>query len=71
MNNFRIGEKVFSIGFFLDKKYTRQNAVLTEEMLDETGDKIRTFVLQIPFRISSTDTAAYTVTTNLHTCHTE
>jgi hypothetical protein len=30
-------KKLLSTGSFLDKKYTRQNAVLTEETLDEIG----------------------------------
>jgi hypothetical protein len=33
----RLVKKVPSTGPFLDKKYTRQNAVLTEETLDEIG----------------------------------
>jgi hypothetical protein len=33
----RLAKKVRSSGSFLDKKYTRQNAMLTEEMLDEIG----------------------------------
>jgi hypothetical protein len=33
----RLVRKVRSTGSFLEKKHTRQNAVLTEEMLDETG----------------------------------
>jgi hypothetical protein len=36
----RFVKKVCSIGSFLDKKYIRQNAVLTEEMLDETGARL-------------------------------
>jgi hypothetical protein len=32
--------KVRSTGSFLDKKYTRQNAVLTEETLDEIGARL-------------------------------
>jgi hypothetical protein len=33
-------KKVRSTGSFLDKKYTRQNAVPTKEMLDEIGAKL-------------------------------
>jgi hypothetical protein len=33
----RLVRKVHSAGSFLDKKYTRQNAVLTKETLDEIG----------------------------------
>jgi hypothetical protein len=36
----RLVKKVCSTGSLLDKKYTRQNAVLTEETLDETGAKL-------------------------------
>jgi hypothetical protein len=36
----RLVKKVRSTGSFLDKKYTRQNAVLTEEALDEIGARL-------------------------------
>jgi hypothetical protein len=36
----RLVKKVRSTGSFLDTKYTRQNAVLTEEMLDEIGARL-------------------------------
>jgi hypothetical protein len=37
----RLVKKVVrSTGYFLDKKYTRQNAVLTEETLDEIGARL-------------------------------
>jgi hypothetical protein len=36
----RLVKKVRSSGSFLDKKYTRQNAVLTEETLDEVGARL-------------------------------
>jgi hypothetical protein len=36
----RLVKKVRSTGSLLDKKYTRQNAVLTEETLDETGARL-------------------------------
>jgi hypothetical protein len=36
----RLVKKVRSTGSFLDKKYTRQNAVLTKEMLDEIGARL-------------------------------
>jgi hypothetical protein len=36
----RLEKKVRSTGSFLDKKYTRQNAVLTEEMLDKIGARL-------------------------------
>jgi transposase len=36
----RLVKKVRSTGSFLDKKYTRQNAVLTEETLDEIGSRL-------------------------------
>jgi hypothetical protein len=37
---FRLVKKVRSTWVFSDKKYTRQNAVLTEETLDETGTRL-------------------------------
>jgi hypothetical protein len=36
----RLVRKVRSTGSFLDKKNTRQNAVLTEETLDKTGARL-------------------------------
>jgi hypothetical protein len=36
----RLVKKVRSTGSFLDKKYTRQNAVLTDETLDEIGARL-------------------------------
>jgi hypothetical protein len=36
----RLVKKVRSTGSFLNKKYTRQNAVLNEEMLDEIGARL-------------------------------
>jgi hypothetical protein len=36
----RLVKKVHSTGSFLDRKYTRQNAVLTEETLDEIEAKL-------------------------------
>jgi hypothetical protein len=36
----RLVKKVRSTGSFLDKKCTRQNSVLTEETLDETGARL-------------------------------
>jgi hypothetical protein len=36
----RLVKKVCSTGSFLDKKYTRQNAVLSEETLDEIGARL-------------------------------
>jgi hypothetical protein len=38
---FRLVKKVRSTGSFLDKKYTRQNAVLTEETLDEIRVRLK------------------------------
>jgi hypothetical protein len=37
----RLVKKVRSTGSFLDKKYTRHNAVVTEEMHDKTGDRLK------------------------------
>jgi hypothetical protein len=36
----RLVKKVHSTGSFLDKKCTRQTAVLTEEVLDEIGARL-------------------------------
>jgi hypothetical protein len=46
----RLVKKVRSTGSFLYKKYTRQNAVLTEKTLDETGARLE----HSPRTISST-----------------
>jgi hypothetical protein len=37
----RLVKKERSTGSFLDKKYTTQNAVLTEETLDEIGARLK------------------------------
>jgi hypothetical protein len=34
-------KKVDSTGSVLDKKYIRQNAILTEEILDDTGTRLQ------------------------------
>jgi hypothetical protein len=63
-------KKVTSTGSFLDKKYTRQNTVLTEETLDEIGALIRTFASQILARLAQQaqvlKTTAWRETKNLH-----
>jgi hypothetical protein len=38
---FELVKKLQSAGSVLDKKYTKQNAVLTEEMLDKIGDRFQ------------------------------
>jgi hypothetical protein len=38
--NFELVRKVRPTGYFLEKKYSRQNAVLTDEMLDKIGARL-------------------------------
>jgi hypothetical protein len=40
VDSFQINEKICSTGSFLDKRYTRQNAMLTVEILDESGARL-------------------------------
>jgi hypothetical protein len=63
-------KKVPSTGSFLDKKYTRQNAVLTEETLDEIRAILEHSPRKSPARLSQqaqvSKTTAWRATKNLH-----
>jgi hypothetical protein len=63
-------KKVRSTGSFLDKKYTWQNAVLTEETLDETGARLehspRKSLAQLAQQAQVSKTTAWRATKNLH-----
>jgi hypothetical protein len=63
-------KKVRSTGSFLDKKYTRQNAVLTEEMLDEIGVRLehspRKSLARLAQQAQVSKTTAGRATKNLH-----
>jgi hypothetical protein len=63
-------KKVRSTGSFLDKKYTRQNAVLTEEMLDETGARLEhspcKFLARLAQQAQVSKTTAWRATKNSH-----
>jgi DNA-binding MurR/RpiR family transcriptional regulator len=63
-------KKVRSTGSFLDKKYTRQNAVLTEEMLDEIGARLEhlpcTSLARLAQQAQVSKTTAWRATKNLH-----
>jgi hypothetical protein len=48
----RLVKTVRSTGSFLDKKYTRQNAVLTEETLDEIGSRLEHSPRKSPARLA-------------------
>jgi hypothetical protein len=63
-------KKVHSTGSFLDKKYTRQNAVLTEETLDEIGARLEHSPCKSLARLAQqaqvSKTTAWRATKNLH-----
>jgi hypothetical protein len=66
----RLVRKVRSTGSLLDKKYTRQNAVLTEEMLDEIGARLeqspRKSLARKAQQAQISKTTAWRETKNLH-----
>jgi hypothetical protein len=66
----RLVKKVRSTGSFLDKKYTTQNAVLTEETLDETGARLdhspRKSLARLAQQAQVSKTTAWRATKNLH-----
>jgi transposase len=66
----RLVKKVRSTGSFLDKKYTRQNAVLTEETLDEIRTRLehspRKSLAQLAQQAQISKTAAWRATKSLH-----
>jgi hypothetical protein len=66
----RLVKKVCSIGSFLDKKYTRQNAVLTEEMLDKIGARLeyspRKSLARLAQQAQVSKTTVWRATKNLH-----
>jgi hypothetical protein len=61
---------VISTGSFLDKKYTRQNAVLTEETLDENGARLEHLPCKSLARLAKqaqvSKTTTWRATKNLH-----
>jgi hypothetical protein len=63
-------KRVRSAGSFLDKKYTRQNAVLTEETLDEIGARLkyspRKSLARLAQHVQVSKTTAWRATKNLH-----
>jgi hypothetical protein len=63
-------EKVRSTGSFLDKKYTRQNAVLTKETPDRTGARLehspRKSLARLAQQAQVLKTTAWRATKNLH-----
>jgi hypothetical protein len=63
-------KKVRSTGSFLDKKYTRQNAVLTEETPDEIGARLehslRKSLARLAQQAQVSKTTAWRATKNLH-----
>jgi hypothetical protein len=66
----RLVKKVRSTGSFLGKKYTRQNTVLTEETLDETGARLkhspRKSLARLAQKAQVSKTTAWRETKNLH-----
>jgi hypothetical protein len=66
----RLVKKVCSTGSFLDEKYTRQNAVLTEETLDEIGARLehspRKSLARLAQQAQVSKTTAWRATKNLH-----
>jgi hypothetical protein len=62
---------VHSTGSFLEKKYSRQNAVFTEEMLDEIEGRLehspRKFMAQLAKQALVLKTTAWRATKNLST----
>jgi hypothetical protein len=67
----RLVKKVHSTGSFLGKKYTRQNAVLTEETLDEIGARFehspRKSLARLAQQAQVSKTTAWRATKNLST----
>jgi hypothetical protein len=66
----RLVKKVRSTGSFLDKKYIRQNAVLTEETPDETGARLEhsphKSLARLTQQAQVSKTRAWRATKNLH-----
>jgi hypothetical protein len=66
----RLVKKVRSTGSFLDKKCTRQNAVLTEETFDEIGARLehspRKSLARLAQQAQVSKTTAWRETKNLH-----
>jgi hypothetical protein len=63
----RLVKKVRSTGSFLDKKYTRQNAVLTEETFDEIGARLEHLPCKFLARLAQQAQATvFRATKNLH-----
>jgi hypothetical protein len=66
----RLVKKVCSAGSFLDKKYTRQNAVPTEETLHEIGARLehspRKSLTRLAQQAQVSKTTAWRATKNLH-----
>jgi transposase len=66
----RLVKKVRSTGSFLDKKYTRQNAVLTDETLDEIGARLehspRKSLTRLAQQAQVSKTTVWRATKNLH-----
>jgi hypothetical protein len=66
----RLVKKVCSTGSFLDKKYTRQNAVLTKKTIDEIGARLehspRKSLARSAQQAQVSKTTAWRATENLH-----
>jgi hypothetical protein len=66
----RLIKKARSNGSFIDKKYTRHNAVLTEEMLDEIGARLehwpRKSLARLVQQAQVSKTTAWRATKNLY-----
>jgi hypothetical protein len=66
----RLVKKVHSTGSFLYKKYTRQNAVLTEETLDEIGARLenspRKSLARLAQQAQGSKTTAWRATKNVY-----
>jgi hypothetical protein len=66
----RLVKKVHSTGSFLDKKYTRQNAVLTEETPDKIGARLEhsphKSLARLAQQAQVLKTTAWKATENLH-----
>jgi hypothetical protein len=66
----KLVKKVHLTGSFFDKKYTRQNALLTEETLDETGARLERSphksLAQLAQQAQVLKTTAWRATKNLH-----
>jgi DNA-binding MurR/RpiR family transcriptional regulator len=63
-------KKVCSNGSFLDKKHTRQNAMLTKEMLDKIGARLehspRKSLARLAQQAQVSKTTAWRANKNLH-----